>query len=266
MKQKLISVNVTTYNRAHFLKRCLDSVLSQTYKNIEIIVVDDASSDETRKVVRSYQDRDTRIKYIRHDENKGNAYARNTALENCTGYYVAFMDDDDEWIDENKLKKQVKVFERSSNNLGIVCSSVILIDNFDNHQEKIIDKPGDIKSHILARNGIIYSPTVMTQRKIMEEVGGFDVKLSRGIDSDFYRQCIIRYGYDVYFMPEITTRIHEYGEDRMTPSITLKDNTQIIKANIYLIYKYFDQYLLYPKSLIERIKKILKPIILTLKN
>ena len=108
MYEDLISINITTYNRSHLLARCLDSVISQTYKNIEIVIVDDYSTDDTANVVDQYIARDPRIKYIRHKRNLGNAFSRNTAINNGTGKYVAFMDDDDVWIDSDKLVKQVK--------------------------------------------------------------------------------------------------------------------------------------------------------------
>lgn len=238
---KLVSVNITTYNRAHLLPRCLDSVLSQSYENIEVIIVDDCSSDNTTEVVNEYQQKDSRIKYIRHETNKRNAHARNTALENCTGYYVAFMDDDDEWIDSDKVKKQVEIFESSDDKkLGIVCSGVRLFSDEETYKDKIIEKPKDLVSYILSRNGIIYSPTVMTKRDIMIEVGGFDTNLPRGIDSDFYRMCIVKYGYDVYFMEDITTGVHEYGDDRMTPVSTEKAILKDIQSNEICLEKYKD--------------------------
>lgn len=256
MNEKLVSVNITTYKRAHLLSRCLDSVLSQTYENMEIVIVDDCSSDNTSEVVKEYQQKDSRIKYFKHEVNKGNAHARNTALENCTGYYVAFMDDDDEWIDKDKIKKQVEIFENSDEKLGIICSSARLFSDEKTYRDKIIEKPNNLVSHILSRNGIIYSPTVMTKRSIMREVDGFDTKLPRGIDSDFYRMCIVKHGYDVCFMKDVTTGIHEYGGDRMTIS-----NCNGIKkhmlSQLYNLKKYSINYIYYPKSFFIRIKILL---------
>ena len=254
----LVSVNIATYNRAHLLPRCLDSVLSQDYKNMEVIIVNDASSDNTVEVVEEYQNRDARITLITHKQNKGLSTARNTAYRNSNGSLIAFMDDDDEWIDKEKITKQVEIFDKGPEDLGIVCSAVQLIDRTGDKHEKIIEEPKDLKAHILTRNGIIYSPTAMTRTNILEEAGGFDPNLKRGVDSDFYRRCIVRKNYKVHFMPEVTTSIHEYGEDRITPSLGFKDRLNIIKANGYLIYKYFDQYLFYPKPLFMRLKTIIR--------
>jgi len=252
---KLVSVNITTYNRVHLLPRCLDSILAQSYENLEIVIVDDYSSDNTEEVVKEYQKKDSRIKYFKHDKNKGNAHARNTALKHCTGYYIAFMDDDDEWIDRDKIKKQVEIFENSKDErLGIICSSVRLYSDEKTYKDKIIQKPKNLKEHILARNGLIYSPTVMTKRDIMIEVNGFDINLPRGVDSDFYRNCIVRFSYDVYFMQEVTTGIHEYGENRMTKSKNCNGLLKHIGSQFYNIKKYFRYMIKYPDSLIQRLK------------
>ena len=243
----LVSINITTYNRADLLPRCLDSILKQSYENIELIVVDDASGDKTETIVRAYQKKDPRIKYFKHEKNMGNAYARNTAWKNCTGEFVAFMDDDDEWVDDDKIKKQVEIFENDKNGkIGIVCSSVNLIDADGNIVPKIIKHSKNIKNTILAGNGIIYSPTVMTRKSLLDKTGGFDTKQKRGVDSSFYRECIIRHGYEVHFLSDITTNVYEYGSDRMTNFISIKPIVNMVKTDMYIIRKYFKSYLLNP--------------------
>lgn len=94
----LISVNITTYNRAKQLVRYVEAVKKQSYPNMEIIIVDDNSTDNTQTVIDPYL-QDPRFLYIKHKINKGNAAARNTAWRNSKGEYIAFMDDDDIWID-----------------------------------------------------------------------------------------------------------------------------------------------------------------------
>lgn len=238
MEQKLVSVNITTYNRAPLLLRCLEGIVSQSYENLEIIVADDCSTDNTQEVIQSLQAKDPRIKYFKHEKNLGNAHARNTALENCNGYYVAFMDDDDEWIDHKKIEKQVNIFESSQNdNLGIICSSVRLFSSKDKYWEKKIVYPDDIRYTFLKANGTIYSPTVMTKRHIIIEVGGFDTNLTRGIDSDFYRNCLVKHNYDLEVIPDFTTAIHEYGDGRMT-DITIQSLQKHIDAQLYKYKKY----------------------------
>lgn len=259
--QKLVSVNITTYNRADLLGRCLDSVLRQTYKNLEILVVDDCSSDLTVQVMRQYTHQYNHIKYIRHEKNKGNAFARNTALNNCNGFYVAFMDDDDEWIDINKIYKQVEIFESNcQNRLGIVCSSVKILDGSGNETLKIEKKPKDIINHILRKNGIIHNSTVMTKKSVMEEIGGFDTFMPKGVDSEFFRTLIVKHKYDVYFMPDITTAYYEHLGNRMTTN-QKKLRRKTLIGNYRVISKHFFSFLKNPDALFYRLGIMLKKLI-----
>lgn len=106
----LISVIIPTFNRATLLPRALQSARQQTYPNLEILVVDDASTDNTREVVAASGD--PRIKYLRHDSNRGGAVARNTGLKAARGDYMAFLDSDDEWLPE-KLARQMEAIDKS---------------------------------------------------------------------------------------------------------------------------------------------------------
>ena len=149
------------------------------------------------------------------------------------------MDDDDEWIDENKIEKQINIFENSNDDkLGIVCSSVRIYSSKSAYEEKIIQKPINLITTILKGNSYIYNSTVITKRDIMICVGGFDVNLPRGVDSDFYRRCIINLGCSAHFMQEVTTGVHEYGEDRMTPtdsSFVNKDLRVHSLSNLFIV-------------------------------
>lgn len=91
-----VSVIIPTYNRAHLVARAIQSVLDQTYQDFEIIVVDDASTDNTEAVIQQYDD--SRIVYLKHEVNSGGAAARNTGIRHARGQYIAFLDSDDEWL------------------------------------------------------------------------------------------------------------------------------------------------------------------------
>lgn len=128
----MISVIVPTYNRESTLRRALQSIENQTYKNIEIIVVDDNSNDNTQKVVETFKEKEIDIIYIKHKFNKGACAARNTGIINATGDYIAFLDSDDEW-DKNKLEKQINYLKKNKADI-VFCSHILKFKN----KEKVI--------------------------------------------------------------------------------------------------------------------------------
>jgi len=266
MTEKLVSVNITTHNRAQLLPRCIDSILSQSYKNIEIIIVDDCSSDNTTEIVKEYQRKDERIKYLRHETNKRNAHARNTGLKNCRGYYVAFMDDDDEWIDSDKLKKQVEIFEISDDKkLGVVCSGIkrVYSDSKENIEKAI--EPKNIKETVLS-GGLIHNSTAMTKRDIIVEVGVFDEKIKRGVDSEFFRRLIVMYDKNIYFMDDITCKYYENSPNRMTVK-SIRGLSNDIEAYLYILEKYKEYFKQYShiklKRKIQTSKRLIKMFLTT---
>src|SRR4030042_587586 len=117
-----VSVIITTYNRVHFVCEAIDSVLNQTFKDFEIIVVDDGSTDNTKEALKRYS---KNIFYI-YQSNKGRSQARNTGLKVAKGDYIAFLDDDDIWV-PHKLEKQV-AFMDSNPNIGLVHTITEVID------------------------------------------------------------------------------------------------------------------------------------------
>ena len=121
----LVSVIVLTYNRQDMLPRALDSVLNQTYKNIEVIVINDASTDETAKVLQKYESKDSRVRVVTNEINRGIVYNRNLGLELSKGEYIAWQDDDD--ISEpNRIEEQLK-YMQSHSNIVILGTDVSLL-------------------------------------------------------------------------------------------------------------------------------------------
>lgn len=214
MPSPKVSAIITTYNRPDLVKRAIESVLNQTYDNIECIVIDDCSSKgKTRNIIKSYED--NRLRYIRHDSNRGLSAARNTGIDVATGRYVAFLDDDDRWAKE-KLSKQVKIFENLTEEYAIVyCwmnyrrqSNEEIVRRYDpSHQ-------GYIFSESLDGQPIGSRSTLLVRKNIAKQVE-FDTKLSRGIDGDFIRRVCQKY--KVEFVPEVLVEYYiEHGSDRIT--------------------------------------------------
>ena len=137
----LISVIIPTYNRAHLIKRSAESVLNQTYKNIELIIVDDGSTDNTKEVIDSIKDE--RIVYIKQ-ENQGCCAARNKGIDTAKGKYIAFQDSDDVWH-LDKLEKQIQILKE--NNVDVVFCKIF---KYGNLFKKIV--PKQIKAGLLSKD------------------------------------------------------------------------------------------------------------------
>ncbi|MBU3134090.1 glycosyltransferase family 2 protein [Clostridium gasigenes] len=185
---ELITVIIPTYNRAKTLLRSMNSVLNQTYKNIELIIVDDNSDDGTLELVSSLSD--NRVKYIKNSTNKGACYSRNLGVDIAKGEYIAFQDSDDEW-DLSKLELQINNLKE--NNYDIVSCYINQI--FEGGTNKVfpsIDikdlKDLNYKNYILLEN-IFSTQTILGKRKCFIETK-FDNDLPRFQDWDLMiRMC-----------------------------------------------------------------------------
>lgn len=122
----LVSIIMPNYNSAKFIKEAIDSVISQTYKNWELIIADDRSSDESLKIIQQYND--PRIHIIENDINSGAAVSRNNAIEIATGRWIAFLDSDDVW-DQDKLSKHLQFMVHSQAAFSFTHYSVINTEN-----------------------------------------------------------------------------------------------------------------------------------------
>lgn len=169
----MISIIIPSFNRASTIKRSIESVLNQSYKELEVIIVDDNSKDNTKEIVESIND--SRVRYIRHDKNYGANVARNTGVNNARGELVAFQDSDDEWIN-NKLEIQIeemKLYDADIVSCAInkfVGSQKLIIPN------RIIDD-SKIQKEILYGN-FISGQTILGKRECFLEEA-FDEELPR---------------------------------------------------------------------------------------
>ncbi len=125
-----VSVILPTYNRSQSLKAASESVLSQSFRNLELIIVDDASSEDIMSIVESLND--DRVRYVRHENNEGASTARNTGLALAKGDFFAFQDSDDLWL-PGKLAKQLALFEKLPEEVGVVFGSKILYGRDSEH-------------------------------------------------------------------------------------------------------------------------------------
>jgi glycosyltransferase involved in cell wall biosynthesis len=213
-----VSVIIPTYNRGRFIRKAIDSVLNQTFKDYEIIVIDDGSTDGTAKILKSY---DNSIIYHSYQPNRGAAYARNRGIEMSRGNYIAFLDSDDFWKPE-KLKKQVDFFQQHPD-FGVVATqcSVNMID--DNLQTiKYIERETvhfELTYEKIFQRPLIKTPSVMIQKKCFQEIGIFNEKYPILEDVDLWIRLARKY--KIGFINEpltVYTRGHEMGRRESLPT------------------------------------------------
>lgn len=249
----LVSVLIGTYNRADLLLRAVNSVLRQHYGNLEIIVIDDASTDNTPEVVRTLGD--DRVKYIRHKENKGIATVSNAAFKHSKGEFIALLGDDDEWTNRDKLYRQVEVFRKNrARRLGIVGAWWQDIENGQVIRQHTPDISSDLTERMLTGN-IICGSMMMVSRKAWEAVGGFNENMKRGTDSELARSIITR-GYEVEMIPEIMGNVHISGSDRITNTNSLERIKTAMCMVEYLLQKYSALYDKYPQARAHRLYQL----------
>lgn len=189
-----VSVVIPTYNRASLISECIESVLRQTYKDFEIIVVDDGSNDNTEEVAKVFKDT---IKYIKQ-ENAGVSAARNRGIRESAGRYVAFLDSDDIWL-EDKLKLQIDFLERNQD-IVMVCGNGIYLDGKD--VGKAIIKEGRAQEYergfISLKDAFYRFPirtsTMLMKRDVLLESGMFNTRYIVAEDMELVFKILLKYG------------------------------------------------------------------------
>ncbi|MDQ8011244.1 MAG: glycosyltransferase family 2 protein [Flavobacterium nitrogenifigens] len=138
---ELVSIIVPTYNTEKFIRQTIESVQNQSYSNWEMILADDASTDKTVAIIEEFAKNDNRIKLFKLPENRGNGFARNTALEKAIGKYIAYLDADDLWFPE-KLEKQIQYLK--ANNQPFTFSYYDSIDEEGNNLNRRVESPNPL--------------------------------------------------------------------------------------------------------------------------
>lgn len=202
-----VSVIIPTHNRAAFLQAAIQSVLNQTFQDFEIIVVDDASKDETGEVVRSFTDQ--RIRYIRHETNKGQGATRNAGLRHASGEYVALLDDDDEWMPQ-KLEKQVRLLDSTSAKVGMVYTGVSRVEVSSRRliSQLIPEKRGSLFEEMCEKNWIGGCSTVLLRRACFEKIGWFDEGLAAQADYDMWLRISKEFDIEYIREPLVLYTVH----------------------------------------------------------
>jgi len=207
-QEPLVSAIIPTYNGWRNLVEAVESVLAQDYSRIEVIVVDDGSTDETPDKMMPYADR---ITYIRQ-ANAGPAAARNTGIEHARGDYIAFLDSDDLWHPE-KIREQVDYFQ-SQPEVGIICTDAREFDETGTFSESFLAQFGEIPRtgwvfETIAATAFPLTSTVMIRKVCIDDGLRFRRELTQFQDIDFFMRLNLRYPIATIKEKLVDRRLHE---------------------------------------------------------
>ena len=209
-----VSVIIPVFNRAGTIQRAICSVLGQTRQDFEVLVVDDASTDDTVSAVAAIDD--PRISLIRHPRRLGGGAARNSGIRMSRAPYVAFLDSDDEWM-PTKLQRQLELFDRSRNQPGLVYSGFERRLSDGSVTRQIPRNCHDLSRKLLIDNVVGGTSVGVVRREVLERVGLFDERLRSGQDVDLWLRVCEQF--PAAFVPDVLVRVWQHDTDRITANV-----------------------------------------------
>lgn len=239
--QPKISIIMPTYNRSDYICEAIESALGQTYDNIELIVIDDGSTDGTRKQLEKYSS-DRRFKYMRQ-ENQGQSIARNKGLKMAEGEFIAFLDSDNIWL-PGKLERQVEIMNKNQS-FDIFYGDGILIDEkgAEVSRENMSRYSGNITRHLIKDNCVSMN-TTLTRKKCFDELGGMSEEVRAGDDYELWLRLSTKFKF--YYTPEYFVRYRVMDDQIST------DKYRRFNSNERVLQKFFERF---PESVTKVEKK-----------
>jgi glycosyltransferase involved in cell wall biosynthesis len=224
-----VSVIIPAYNSANYLKDALDSVLGQTFKDFEVLVIDDGSTDETERLMRHYR---SRVRYIQQ-RNCGVSMARNRGIEESRGRYLAFLDADDKWY-PSKLERQIKAlrgrrdYRVCYSAFAVVDSDLVLISAVHNQRQ------GSALEDLLTRGNSVGTPsTVLCERSLFASAGNFDPALSQCADWEMWIRLASHTDFLYLDEPLVMYRQHNNNMSRSAPLLE-RDSLMVLEKGYAL--------------------------------
>jgi len=233
-----VSIILPTYNRAALIAKAVHSVLAQTFPDFELIIVDDASTDNSEDVIKHIAD--SRIRYIVHEENRGGAAARNTGIKTAAGTFIGFQDSDDQWLPD-KLAMQVRAFRSSGTGTGAVYTGCRRQEGPDMTyipSQEIRQKSGDLRVQLL-RGNFITLPSLLIKKECLETVGIFDERLLRLHDWDLLIRISMHYDFVFIDEPLVVSSF--------TPESISSREDSLLQASEIILEKHRDEFRRYKK-------------------
>lgn len=235
MPRDLVSVVTITRNRGPLLKRCITSILDQTYANIEVILVDGASTDNTDEVISSFND--DRVKYIKLNENLPVIETLNIAIKNCSGKFISFLDSDDEY-ELSKIEKQVNLINSLTEDYGMVYCWMRYINSKSKKTIKIHNPKlrGFVGNEVVAKPIVSGTPSYLFKADALRISGGWKSEI--GIISDWELAARFCQNWKVDFVPEPLVKVFVNHNLNQMTSTSYYENLYeklIIFHNYFLI-------------------------------
>ena len=181
------------YNAERYICQAIDSVLSQTYKNFELIIVNDCSTDNTQKIIEKMRNKDNRIKIYKNEKNCGVSFTRNFAVSKAKGEWVAFLDSDDMWT-QNKLEEQMKFIDEQPDEPIIVYTASSFINENDEKYKYQSNVPYKVDYKNLLKQNVISCSSVLIQKKCFNEISWENDR----VHEDFLLWLKVLKKYDIY--------------------------------------------------------------------
>lgn len=233
--QPLVSVIIPAYNAERFVAHTLDSVLAQSYRNIEVIVIDDGSEDRTAQLVKEYIEKTSRIRLLQQ-KNLGVAAARNLGIWEAKGEFIAPLDADDIWHEQN-IERQVNCILAARKTVGLVYSWSVDIDEFGQLTgcARASRIAGRVYTTLLLHDFIANSSSVLIRKSCFEQVGGYDSELKQqlgqgGEDWDIYLRIAEHYDFEV--VPEFLVGYRKLSNSMSSDSYQMAQSRNLIWQKI----------------------------------
>lgn len=242
-----LSVVIPTHNRAETIERAIRSVLVQDVESLEVIVVDDASTDDTEHVIKALNDQ--RVRYIRHATNRGAPAARNTGIAAASGNLIAFQDSDDEWM-PGKLAKQLQLFEADGGEVYIVYCGFLRQSpkaRIYIPEPWVTCRQGNILQQLL-RSNFVSTQTMVIRRECFKQSGVFDERMPRYQDWELAIRLAKQYPFHLVDEPLVI--VHE------TPGNISSDDAAGTNALEFIVEKHRSSFEQYPNVLAQHLFSI----------
>lgn len=246
IENPLVSIVLPTYNGVKRLERAVESAIRQTYPNTEIIIINDGSTDETAGLISRLIEKNPRIVALTHAKNLGIVQALNDGIARARGKYIARLDDDDTWRDDEKIGKQVRFLEQCPE-YGLVGGGTIVTDSSGKEIKRYMlpEKDEDIRKVLLIKNQFVH-PSVMFRKDIFEKAGGYREEFRYVEDWDLWLgigRIAKFYNFPEFF---VTYTDQEYDNPSHYRNLKIRRN---IKMNTALRKKYAHAYPGYARAI-----------------